>query len=78
MGTRAADFRKLSQVGPLTRYVDTGLIVSTCNVCKRFFSMSGVTIGDLCRRMDTEHIEAQMSLHSNIELWVVVDGNIVL
>ena len=74
---RAAKRRKLS-TGPSKRYIDTRFITPTSNVCERFFSVAGTTIGDLRRRLHTENIEAQMFLHCNMILWGVMDVNNVL
>ena len=75
---RAEKRRKLNPVGPSTRYIDTSFITPTSNVCERFFSKVGHSIGPLRRRLHTENIEAQMFLHCNMDLWGPTDVNSVI
>lgn len=72
---RVETMRKVQQDDGLHRYIDTRFIQPTSNICERFSSCAGYSVGDNRRSLIPEHFGSQMFLHCNMDKWGVLDVN---
>ena len=56
-------------------YADTRFVVPTSNICERLFSQVGHVFSDRRRGLTPANLEAQVFLHTNLELWGHADVN---
>lgn len=72
---RALKRQRIMNGSNVKKYSDTRFLLSSSNICERLFSKAGFALTDRRKGLNPVHLEAQVFLHLNRDLWNVTDLN---
>ena len=72
---RALKRQKCRDMDSTKQFTDTRFLIPTSNVCERLFSKVGHALSDRRKGVAPVHLESQMFLHFNRDLWGSADVN---